>query len=176
MFGRNQSTNETGLIADLLLNFRPSTNIKNGVLDRPRGHRTAWTRRESPGTSNNGYFRKECSMISSIKPSPFWHKARFQVYFQHISQCKTRIGPTHLFQIKSWYLPILTDQIHGAFCPETFRGPESPDIYVWNRPKLNWKHFNALSKMTKKIKLMQSIYYLLIWKIKMIPDIKIGDY
>ena len=41
--------------------------------------------------------------------------------------------------------------------------------------KLNWKFFNVLSKMTKRIKLMQSIYYLVTWKIKMIPDIKIGD-
>ena len=32
-----------------------------------------------PETFGKINFRKECSMISSIKPSPFWHKVRFQL-------------------------------------------------------------------------------------------------
>ena len=182
MFGRNQSLNGTGLIAFLLLNFRRRSSANT---NRPNPSNEI-----CPDTLGKIDFRKECSMISSIKPSPFWHKDRFQVSYpwimdhdEHLNRIRVpwcgvgqKINPAAVFWESKLGLTTICDS------DMDFPRSRSPDIsktwwFHFMEPyKLNWKLFNVLSKMTKRIKLMQWIYYLVTWKIKMIPDIKIGDY
>ena len=109
MFGRNQSVNETGLIADLLLNFRPDRTILSNRSGPFMGIK-------SLTKLNNENFRKECSMISLIKPSPFWHKVRFQAYFMHIFEYSTSMD--------FFLCPV----VHGALM-----SMYSWDLNFWNR-------------------------------------------
>ena len=151
-------------------------------------------------------------MISSIKPSPFWHKVRFQLksgvhlFDGHFTILPhTEFEPNDHWENAPHFIHLFHDQhlnrirvpwtFSNGRCwdllrSETFWYDQSNEFLMTREPwyaetrwfpflkpyKLNWKFFNVLSKMTKRIKLMQSIYYLVTWKIKMIPDIKIGDY
>jgi len=112
--------------------------------------------------------------ILSINHGPWW---TFKSYQSSLERCRTENKPGGRFlrvAVRTYYDLRLSNM--------DFPRSRSPDISkIWRfhflEPyKLNWKLFNVLSKMTKRIKLMQWIYYLVTWKIKMIPDIKIGDY
>ena len=111
--------------------------------------------------------------ILSMNHGPWWTFKSIRVSWSGVVRKSTR-RPFLIVVVRAHSGLRLSDM--------NFSRWRSPDIsktrwFHFLEPyKLNWKLFNVLSKMTKRIKLMQWIYYLVTWKIKMIPDIKIGDY